>query len=107
MRRGDIYLVSLNSAPGQEKQPVLIVSPDAFNLVMGTPLVVPISNEGDFARSRGFTVSLERAGTTTTGLVLCNQLRPLDLKARQGQRLESVSQVVMEDVLAKLTTLVS
>ncbi|MHA3024895.1 type II toxin-antitoxin system PemK/MazF family toxin [Chromohalobacter israelensis] len=38
MRRGDIYLVSLNPTRGHEQKgmrPVLIVSPDAFNLVFG------------------------------------------------------------------------
>ena len=38
MRRGDIYLVSLNPAKGREQQgarPVLIVSNDKFNAVTG------------------------------------------------------------------------
>lgn len=110
MRRGDIYLVSLNPTRGHEQQgtrPVLIVSPDAFNLAMGTPLVAPITNGGGFARSRGFTVSLAGAGTTTTGVVLCSQVRTLDIEARNGRHLESVPQEVMDDVLAKLATLVS
>jgi len=110
MRRGDIYLVSLNPTRGHEQQgthPVLIVSPDAFNMAMGTPLIAPISNGGGFARSHGFTVSLEDAGTTTTGVVLCNQLRTIDIEARQGRHLESVPPAVMDDVLAKLATLVS
>ena len=110
MRRGDIYLVSLNPTRGHEQQgmrPVLIVSPDKFNLAMGTPLVAPISSRGGFARSRGFTVSLEGAGTTTTGVVLCNRLRTLDVEARQGRYLESAPQDVIDDVLAKLETLVS
>lgn len=110
MRRGDIYLVSLNPSRGHEQQgtrPVLIVSPDAFNMAMGTPLIAPISTGGGFARSRGFTVSLEGAGTTTKGVVLCSQLRTLDIEERQGRRLESVPQEVMNDVLAKLALLVS
>ncbi|MCK0715643.1 type II toxin-antitoxin system PemK/MazF family toxin [Chromohalobacter sarecensis] len=88
-------------------RPVLIVSPDAFNIAMGTPLVAPVANGGGFARSRGFTVSLADAGTTTTGVVLCSQVRTLDIEARQGRRLESIPREVMDDVLAKLATLVS
>lgn len=108
MRRGDIYFVSLNPTRGHEQQgmrPVLIVSPDAFNLAMGTPLVAPITNGGGFARSRGFTVSL--AGTTTTGVVLCSQVRTLDIEARQGRWVESVPPEIIDDVLARLVTLVS
>ncbi|MGP5327799.1 type II toxin-antitoxin system PemK/MazF family toxin [Vreelandella titanicae] len=110
MRRGDIYLVSLNPTRGHEQQgtrPVLIVSPDAFNMAMGTPLIAPISTGGGFARSRGFTVSLEGTGTTTTGVVLCSQLRTLDIEERQGRFLERVPQEVIDDVLAKLSLLVS
>ena len=110
MRRGDIYLVSLNPTRGHEQQgthPVLIVSPDAFNLAMGTPLVAPITNGGGFARSRGFTVSLANAGTATTGIVLCSQVRTLDIAARHGRHLEYVPKEIMDDVLAKLTTLIS
>ena len=110
MRRGDIYLVSLNPTSGHEQRgtrPVLVVSPDAFNEAMGTPLVAPISTGGRFARSRGFTVSLEETGTNTTGVVLCNQIRTLDMETRQGRYLESVPQEVMDDVLARVATLVS
>lgn len=110
MRRGDVYLVSLNPTQGHEQQgtrPVLIISPEAFNQAMGTPLVAPISTGGGFAHSRGFTVSLEGTGMTTTGVVLCNQLRTLDIRARQGRLLESVPESIMDDVLAKIATLVS
>lgn len=110
MRRGDIYFVSLNPTRGHEQQgmrPVLIVSPDAFNLAMGTPLVAPITNGGGFARSRGFTVSLAEADTTTTGVVLCSQIRTLDIEARQGRWVESVPPEIVDDVLARLATLVS
>lgn len=110
MRRGDIYFVSLNPTRGHEQQgmrPVLIVSPDAFNLAMGTPLVAPITNGGGFALSRGFTVSLAGAGTTTTGVVLCSQVCTLDIDARQGRWVESVPPEIIDDVLARLVTLVS
>ncbi|MCM5705824.1 MULTISPECIES: type II toxin-antitoxin system PemK/MazF family toxin [Larsenimonas] len=110
MQRGDIYFVSLNPTRGHEQQgmrPVLIVSPDAFNLAMGAPLVAPITNGGGFARSRGFTVSLAEAGTTTTGVVLCSQMRTLDIEARHGRWVEQVPQHIMEDVLARLATLLS
>ncbi|MHA3024896.1 type II toxin-antitoxin system PemK/MazF family toxin [Chromohalobacter israelensis] len=53
-------------------------------------------------------MSLADAGTTTTtGVVLCSQVRTLDIEARQGRRLESIPREVMDDVLAKLATLVS
>ena len=61
MQRGDIWLVSLDPTAGHEQQgtrPVVIVSPAAFNDLTGTPVVLPITTGGSFARRRGFAVSL-------------------------------------------------
>lgn len=106
MKRGDIYMVSLNPTQGREQQehrPVLIVSPDAFNAASGLPVVVPITNGGAFARRIGFAVEL--AGTTTTGLVRCDQPRVLDIAERGGHRIEALPQPLLEEVLAKVVTL--
>jgi len=70
VKRGDIYLVTLDPTLGHERQgtrPVLIVSPDRFNAVTRVPIVVPITSGGAFVRNAGFAVSLAGAGTRTTG----------------------------------------
>lgn len=108
MDRGDIYLVSLDPTAGHEQQgtrPVLIVSPVAFNRLTGTPIVLPITSGGSFARTAGFAVSLMGAGTTTTGVIRCDQPRALDLAARNGRKLEKVPSTIMDEVLARLTPL--
>lgn len=108
MRRGDIYLVSLDPTEGHEQRgtrPVLVVSPDAFNKLTQMPVVLPITSGGDFARTAGFAVPLSGAGTGTTGVVRCDQPRVLDLKARKGKRLESVPAAIMEEVLARVAPL--
>ena len=77
MRRGDIYLVSLDPTAGHEQQgtrPVLVVSPDEFNRVTQVPVVLPITSGGNFARTAGFA----------------------------GRQLERVPPAIMEEVLAKL-----
>jgi|SRR5579872_3274593 len=105
MKRGDIWLVGLDPTQGHEqkgRRPVLIVSPDAFNRVMKVPVVVPITSGGNFARAAGFAVTLEGAGTRTTGIVRCDQPRALDLGARGGKRVESVPDAIVDEVLAKL-----
>lgn len=108
MKRGDIYLVSLDPTLGHEQRgtrPVLVVSPDAFNSFTRVPIVVPITSGGAFARSAGFTVSLEETGTRTHGVIRCDQPRPLDLAARKARRLESVPVEIMDDVLARIAPL--
>ena len=106
MKRGDIYLVSLDPAAGHEQQgfrPVLIVSPTEFNEITKLPVIVPITNGGAFARRIGFAVPL--SGAKTTGFVRCDQPRVLDLEARSGRMVESLPDDLMDDVLARVATL--
>jgi mRNA-degrading endonuclease toxin of MazEF toxin-antitoxin module len=108
MKRGDIYLVSLDPTLGHERQgtrSVLLVSPDRFNALTRVPIVVPITSGGSFARNAGFAVLLTGARTRTSGVIRCDQPRPLDLAARNGHKLESVPQHILDDVLARLVTL--
>ena len=108
MERGDIYFVSLDPTSGHEQQgtrPVLIVSPGAFNRLTKTPVVLPITSGGAFTRMAGFAVSLMGAGTRTTGVVMCAQARALDVLARGGRKVESVPDYIMDEVLAKLATI--
>lgn len=105
MERGDIYLVALDPTSGHEQRgtrPVLIVSTSAFNKITKTPLVLPITTGGNFARTAGFAVSLDKAGTKTRGVIRGDQPRALDIKSRQGKKLEYLPDEVMNDVLAKL-----
>jgi mRNA-degrading endonuclease toxin of MazEF toxin-antitoxin module len=103
MKRGEIWLVSLDPTLGHEqkgRRPVLIVSPESFNRVTRVPVVVPITSGGSFARTAGFAVPL--TGNKTTGVVRCDQPRALDLAARGGSKLESVPDAVMDEILARL-----
>jgi mRNA-degrading endonuclease toxin of MazEF toxin-antitoxin module len=105
MKRGEIWLVGLEPAAGQEqkgRRPVLIVSPDAFNRVTEVPVVLPITSGSSFARTAGFAVPLTGAGTKTAGVIRCDQPRALDLGARRGRKLEKVPDAVIDEVLAKL-----
>lgn len=106
MKRGDIYLVSLDPTAGHEQKgsrPVVIVSPDEFNQVTKLPVVLPITTGGDFARRLGFAIPL--TGLKTTGVIRCDQPRVLDLAARQARWVDSVPDAIMDDVLARLSTL--
>ena len=108
MNRGDIWLVSFDPTAGHEQQgtrPVLIVSPAPFNKLTQTPVVLPITTGGSFARRRGFAVSLEGAGTRTAGVIRCDQPRILDLSARKGKLLETVPEHIIDDVLARVATI--
>jgi mRNA interferase ChpB len=106
MKRGDIYLVTLDPTEGREQQgyrPVVVVSPDAFNQATNLPVVLPITTGGAFAQRIGFAVPI--SGIKTTGVVRCDQPRVLDLAARHGRKVEALPSAVLDEVMAKVITL--
>lgn len=99
-------MVSLDPTQGREQQghrPVLIVSPTPFNTATNLPIVLPITNGGDFARRIGFAVLI--SGIKTTGVVRCDQPRVLDIAARGGRKVDTLPAAQLEEVLAKIVTL--
>jgi mRNA-degrading endonuclease toxin of MazEF toxin-antitoxin module len=86
---------------------VLIVSPAIFNRLTKTPVVLPITRGGNFARTAGFAVSLTDAGTRTTGVIRCDQPRAIDIGSRYGRKVERVPPAILDEVLAKLITIFS
>ena len=106
--RGDIVRVNLNPTEGREQQgnfrPALVLTPSAYNAT-GLAVIAPVTQGGDFARYAGFAVTLSGSGTETQGVVLCNQIRTVDLEARSAKRVESVPAVIMDDVLARVQAL--
>src|SRR5271154_599307 len=106
MKRGEIWLVTLDPTLGHEqkgRRPVLIVSPESFNRLTKLPVILPITSGGNFARTAGFAVPLSGAGTKTTGVVRCDQPRTFDLAARGGTKLESIPDAIMDEVLARIS----
>jgi mRNA interferase ChpB len=105
--RGEIWCVNLNPTVGKEQQglrPVLVVSDKEFNR-SGLALVCPITQGGHQTRFAGFAVPLMNAGTGTQGIVMCNQPRTIDYAARAARFVEDVPDDVIDDVLARLQTL--
>ena len=107
MDRGEIFHVNLDPIEGREQagsRYVLVVSTKSFN-VLGTPLICPITQGGNFARHVGFAVSLSGAGTMIQGVILCNQPRVLDLQVRKARFIEKAPDFIMDEVLSKLSTI--
>jgi mRNA interferase ChpB len=106
--KGDVLNLDLDPAKGHEqraKRPVLVLSVSEFNR-FGLILVCPITQGGGFAREHGFAVPLSGAGTRTQGVVLCNQLRTVDFRERGREFSESLPVDLVEEVLARVRTLV-
>lgn len=107
--RGDIVRINLNPIAGSETngddRPCMVLSVKAFNR-LGSTLIAPITQGGNFARFQGFTVPLMGTGTETQGVVLINGVRMLDLRARASRKVESAPDYVVTEVLAKLQAII-
>lgn len=68
--RGAVVMVDLNPGQGEEQKcirPALVLSAIAFN-AMGTVLVAPITQSGDFVRHAGLAASLTPTSVKTAVL---------------------------------------
>jgi mRNA-degrading endonuclease toxin of MazEF toxin-antitoxin module len=107
-KRGDMIRVDFDPSAGHEQQgtrPALVLSPEAFNR-FGLALACPVTRGGAFARGHAWTVAVVGAGLVTDGVVLCNQVRTIDLQARRAQFIEAVPPELVADVLARVATLI-
>ena len=105
--RGQIWRANLDPTEGREQQgtrPVLIVSDQEFNRA-GLVLICPITQGGNQARFAGFAVPLMNTGTETQGVIMCNQPRTIDYAARGAKFVEDAPGYVVDDVMARVQTL--
>jgi len=82
---------------------MLAVSPTEFNAATKLPVVLPITNGGEFARRLGFAVPI--TGIKTTGVVRCDQPRVLDIAARSGRKVDALPHAILDEVMAKVSTI--
>jgi len=76
-----------------------VMTIDAFNKAAGLLLVAPITQGGTASRETGFSVTLMGSGTRTHGVVLCDQTRTIDARARTFRRIETVASSLVEEAL--------
>jgi mRNA interferase ChpB len=107
-QRGDIVRLDFDPSAGHEQQgtrPALVLSPEAFNR-FGLALACPVTRGGAFARGQMWAVTLAGHELKTDGVVLCNQVRTMDWKARRAGFIEAVPPELIVDVLARVATLI-
>jgi mRNA interferase MazF len=104
-RRGDIVWVSLNPRKGHEQagqRPALVLSPEAYNRKVGLALLCPITSQ---MKQYPFEVLLP-AGLKATGVVLADQVKSVDWRARGLKRIDVAPDKVLREVVGKLSVLV-
>jgi mRNA interferase MazF len=104
--RGDAVWITLDPQVGHERsgrRPAVVLSPAAYNGRVGLALMCPITNR---VKGYPFEVGLPE-GLAVTGVVLADQVKNLDWRARKAVRIGTVQPEVLSDVLVKLQTLLS
>jgi len=99
IRRGDIFLVSLDPARGgeiQKTRPCVIVSPDELNAHLRTFIIAPLTTGG---YPYPFRVPCRFEGRA--GYIVVDQIRTVD-RERLVRRLGNLTPVTLERVLAIL-----
>lgn len=106
--RGDIYHLDLRPSSGREqtgRHYVLILTGRDYNATH-LPYVAPITTVGNASRAGGTFVSLVGAGTSVTGIIQLDQVKAVDIAARNGSRTgEAAPAHIMDDVLARLAAI--
>jgi len=96
--QGDIVFLEFDPQAGHEqkgRRPAFVVSNNTFNQFTKMAIVCPITNT-----NRGFPlhVPLDKR-TKTTGVVMCEQAKSLDISARNAIFLEKAPADILEEVI--------
>jgi mRNA interferase MazF len=104
--RGDIVWITMNHTVGHEqsgRRPALVLSPAAYNGKVGLAILCPITSQ---VKGYPFDVQIPE-GLPVEGVVLADQAKSLDWRARGAELLCTVPQESTSAVLQRLETLVS
>ncbi len=98
VKQGDIVKVSFNPQQGHEQagyRPALVISNDDFNARTRLVVVCPITNTHN-----NFPLHIPLPdGLVSTGVVLCEHIRTLDLNVRQHVCVETVPPEFLRHVI--------
>jgi len=105
-KRGDVIWISFNPQSGHEQaghRPALVLSPEAYNRKVGLALLCPVTNQ---IKGYPFEVIVP-SGLMVSGVVLSDQVKNMDWKARGASFLCALPHAVVGEVLNKLGTLLA
>jgi mRNA interferase MazF len=103
-RRGDLVWLHFNPQTGHEqagRRPALVLSPESYNGRVGLAILCPVTSQ---EKGYPFEVALPPGGAVE-GVILSDQVKSLDWRARRAERIEVLPPQVTEEVLQKLGTL--
>ena len=103
--QGDIIYLDFDPQSGHEqagRRPALVLSPRAYNSTASLALCCPLTTK---IKGWPFEVDTETDLAGAKGVVLADQIKALDWRARNGELAAPASKKVVADVLARLKVL--
>ena len=103
--RGDAVWLDFDPQAGHEqrgRRPAFVLSPAAYNKKVGLAIVCPITTK---VKGYPFEV-LVPSGSKVSGAILSDQVKSLDWRIRRAEKFASLPANVVNDVLARLRTLI-
>lgn len=100
-RKGDFVALSFDPQKGHEqrgRRPALVVSNDLFNKHTGLCIACPVTNA---RRDYPFHVPLPD-GCEVTGIVMVEQIKSIDFRARKVKRIGAAPEAVLQEALSLL-----
>ena len=104
--RGELVWLSFDPQAGHEqagRRPAVVVSPRAYNEKSGLALVCPVTRK---SKGYPFEVALPEGGEVT-GVVLADQVRAVDWRARRAQASSKIPAAVLSELVDKLCLLIA
>lgn len=102
--RGDAVWLEFDPQAGHEqagRRPALVVSPFAYNAKVGLALLCPITSQ---VKGYPFEVRVP-SGLKVSGVVLTDQVKSLDWRARNAKRISALPDGVVEAVIQRIEVL--
>lgn len=102
--RGDIVWLEFNPQAGSEQaghRPAIVISPKIYNQKAGLALFCPITS-----KIKGYPFETAIKTKKINGVILCDQIKSLDWHQRKAKYIEEAPLNIIEDVIAKIKTLI-
>lgn len=102
--RGDLVWIDFDPQAGHEqagRRPGLVLSPEAYNRRIGLALICPVTRQ---AKGYPFEVRIPE-GLGVSGVLLSDQVRSLDWRARRAELADRVPGELVREALWKFSTL--
>lgn len=104
--RGHLIRLRFDPQVGHEQmgtRPALVVSHSKFNQKRGFVFVCPVSNT---KRKNPFYINIPEGSTAVTGVIMADQLRSLDYRARGAEFITECPDALLLEVLMRIKPII-